>query len=96
MANLTNAALEHWFLILVASLPLYFVSLALYRLYLHPLAKFPGPKLAAVTRRYEAYYDVVKSGAYMFKIGELHEKYGTTRSLYLFASIKCWCYGQIR
>ncbi|GAP82404.1 putative cytochrome P450 [Rosellinia necatrix] len=55
---------------------LYFVTLAVYRLYLHPLARFPGPRLAAVTRWYEGYYDLYQSGQYTFKIAELHKKYG--------------------
>lgn len=42
----------------------------------HPLAKFPGPKLAAATRLYEAYYDVLQGGKYIFQIGELHKQYG--------------------
>lgn len=54
----------------------YLVCLAAYRLYLSPLAKFPGPKLAALTLWYEFYYDVVKGGKYTWKIGELHEQYG--------------------
>ncbi|KAI1101930.1 cytochrome P450 [Jackrogersella minutella] len=53
-----------------------YVTLALYRLYLHPLARIPGPKLAAVTRLYEGYYDLYQSGQYTFKIAELHKQYG--------------------
>ncbi|XXG98776.1 hypothetical protein Hte_005106 [Hypoxylon texense] len=54
-----------------------FVStVVFYRLFLHPLANFPGPKLAAATRGFEAYYDVVRKGQYTFKIAELHKKYG--------------------
>ncbi|KAK2592328.1 hypothetical protein QQS21_009986 [Conoideocrella luteorostrata] len=54
----------------------YLVGLVFYRLVSHPLAGFPGPRLAAVTRYYEAYYDVVCHGQYTFKIAELHRKYG--------------------
>lgn len=56
---------------------IYVLSLIFYRLFLHPLARFPGPKLAAITRYYEAYYDMVQNGQYTFKIAELHNKYGT-------------------
>ena len=55
---------------------IYLVTLFAYRLLFHPLSQFPGPKLAAITRLYEAYYDVVKNGQYTFKIAELHKKYG--------------------
>ncbi|KAK8057947.1 cytochrome P450 [Apiospora saccharicola] len=55
---------------------IYVVTLSVYRLFLHPLARFPGPKLAAVTRYYEAYFDVLQEGQYTFKIAELHKKYG--------------------
>lgn len=47
-----------------------------YSVYLGPLSKFPGPKLAAATLWYECYYDVIKRGRYTFKIKEMHEKYG--------------------
>ena len=62
--------------ILIPSLILYRVLLAIYRLFLSPLSKFPGPALAAVTTLYESYYDIVKGGQYTFKIKELHKKYG--------------------
>ena len=48
----------------------------IYSVYLGPLAKFPGPKLAAATLWYECYYDVVLGGQYTFKIKEFHQKYG--------------------
>ncbi|KAM7217009.1 cytochrome P450 [Rhypophila decipiens] len=54
----------------------YFVSLVFYRLFLHPLASFPGPKRAAATYLYEGYHDVVRNGQYTFRIAELHKKYG--------------------
>ena len=55
---------------------LFFAGVVVYRLFLSPLAKFPGPKLAAVTYLYEGYYDVVKRGKYTFKIRDLHAEYG--------------------
>lgn len=55
---------------------LYQLSLAVYRLFFHPLAKFPGPRLAAATYWYEYYYDVTKLGVYLWKIKELHDIYG--------------------
>jgi hypothetical protein len=49
---------------------------AIYRLYFSPLAKFPGPKLAALTLWYEFYYDVIKRGKFTWKIQQMHQKYG--------------------
>lgn len=57
----------------------YIVTLVFYRLLLHPLAQFPGPKLAAVTRYYEAYFDLIRNGQYTFKIVDLHKRYGEFR-----------------
>ncbi|KAH8732199.1 putative P450 monooxygenase [Phaeosphaeriaceae sp. PMI808] len=68
-------------LIEVASLILtayvvYGLGLAIYRVYLSPLSRYPGPKLAAATLWYEFYYDVVKRGRFAWEIKRMHEKYG--------------------
>lgn len=55
---------------------LYAVSLAVIRLWLSPIAGFPGPKLAAVTFWYEFYYDWVLTGKYYQRIKEIHDEYG--------------------
>ena len=52
------------------------ITRTVYSVYFGPLAKFPGPKLAAATLWYEFYYDMYLKGQYTFKIKELHGKYG--------------------
>ncbi|KAF2109560.1 cytochrome P450 [Lophiotrema nucula] len=46
------------------------------RLFSSPVAKFPGPRLAAATYWVEFYYDIIQGGKYIWKIKEWHEKYG--------------------
>ncbi|OQE44489.1 hypothetical protein PENCOP_c002G01106 [Penicillium coprophilum] len=61
----------------LVALPLGLLALrTVYHLYFHPLSRFPGPKLAAATSLYEFYYDVIKSGMYIWEIERMHEKYG--------------------
>ena len=42
----------------------YLGALAVYRLYLHPLAKFPGPLLAGMTNLYAISYDIPLKTSY--------------------------------
>lgn len=55
---------------------LYIVAVIFYRLVLSPLAKFPGPRLAAATRLYETYYQILGGGTFTWHINDLHDKYG--------------------
>lgn len=57
-------------------LVIYLVGLGVYRLYLSPLAQYPGPKLAALSNWYEFYYDVILQGKFTFHIRDLHKQYG--------------------
>ncbi|KAH8804926.1 trichodiene oxygenase [Xylogone sp. PMI_703] len=42
---------------------------------LHPLAKFPGPRVAGASYIYEMWFDYVLNGKYTFEIARLHEIY---------------------
>lgn len=54
----------------------YYLSLAIYRRFLSPIAGVPGSKLTAVTGWYETYFDVFKGGQFIFEIEKWHLKYG--------------------
>lgn len=67
----------------------YLLGLVVYRLYFHPLAKFPGPKYAAISRWHEYYHEVVRKGQFTFAVQEMHKKYGTLFEAELIFS-DCW------
>ena len=54
----------------------FLVSKSIYRLTLHPLAHFPGPKLAAITKFYGGFYDLRSGTSYVKELPELYRKYG--------------------
>ncbi|KAK4223161.1 cytochrome P450 [Podospora fimiseda] len=64
------------FTLFAAAILTHFISVAIWRLYLSPLAKIPGPKLAGLTFLYEAYYEVILGGQYFKRVAEMHEQYG--------------------
>lgn len=61
---------------LLLSWILYTVLMAVYNLHFHPLAKFPGPKMAAASEWWLAYVEVIKQESLSKKLWELHEQYG--------------------
>lgn len=73
-----SVPLGTFFLLSAALASLFSVSIILYRLLFHPLARFPGPKIAAATYWYEFYFDIIKKpgGQYMYRLQDLHRKYG--------------------
>ncbi|KAF2682097.1 cytochrome P450 [Lentithecium fluviatile CBS 122367] len=50
---------------------------AVYRLYLHPLSHYPGPRLAAIPKPwYERYWNFYQNGLLLFEIDRLHQRLG--------------------
>ncbi|GAB7359126.1 hypothetical protein MBLNU230_g5194t1 [Neophaeotheca triangularis] len=54
---------------------LFLLALAVYRLYFHPLAQYPGPFLARLTSWYDTYHAYIGDKHINFR--QLHEQYGT-------------------
>ena len=72
---------------LVMGFVAYRIGLVIYRLYFHPLAHFPGPKLAGATTLYRAYWQVWKDGEHVTQFTRLHDQYGKLNfSRYRFSS----------
>lgn len=69
------------FQLLLAAGALYSVIkllIVLYRLSpVHPLAKVPGPRIAAATKWYRTYYEAgPRAGRMRYELERLHQKYG--------------------
>lgn len=64
---------------LLVSMLLYQSCVIFYRLFLSRLAKFPGPKLAAASSWYEAFFDL-HNADFPDVLQRLHDKYGESRS----------------
>lgn len=57
----------------------YNAAVVIYRLLLHPLRSFPGPRIAAATYWYETYHDLFVGqfpGQGVYNIERLHKRYG--------------------
>ncbi|KAH8600962.1 cytochrome P450 [Bisporella sp. PMI_857] len=76
VSSLLHELSSHWVLTLILGTITWFSWDVAYRLFLSPLAKFPGPKLAALTGWYETYFDCIKRGRFWVEIEKMHEQYG--------------------
>ncbi|KAL3436984.1 cytochrome P450, partial [Aspergillus tetrazonus] len=74
--ELLRLLLDQPYAVAGAAASVYIASIVIYRLYLSPIAHFPGPRLAALTVMYEFYWEAIRHGQFTFHIGELHKKYG--------------------
>ena len=66
---------------------LYLFCTAIYRLCFHPLAAYPGPKLAALTTWYEIYFDIIDGPRFPWVVEDLHRRYGMYSRLGSFFSL---------
>ncbi|KAJ8062657.1 hypothetical protein OCU04_009179 [Sclerotinia nivalis] len=73
--------------ILGTSILVYCILGVVYRLYFHPLSRFPGPKLPAATQWSEFYYECIQSGRYFVKIAQWHEQYGMSIAQLMLQSV---------
>lgn len=61
---------------IIATALLFIVARWIYRVTLHPLAKFPGPKMAAMTSMYAMSYDLPLKTSYIKQFSKWHKQYG--------------------
>ena len=73
-----NMSVYHNCFAIFATFILYSALIAIYRVFFHPLARFPGPKLAAATKWYEFWFDLMNApgGTFMHEIERMHDVYG--------------------
>ena len=79
MQSLSQQPLLHYPLlpaVLLLFIVVYVLFTVVSRLFLSPLRQFPGPKIAALTFWYQFYHNFFRDGTYVFRIRDMHAKYG--------------------
>ncbi|KAI0015351.1 cytochrome P450 [Xylariomycetidae sp. FL0641] len=72
--HLTEAWMTSWPTLILATVSLYATCRCFYNVYFHPAAKYPGPKLAAISNVWYAYQWI--TGKYPWAIAKAMEQYG--------------------
>jgi hypothetical protein len=75
----TTASVQNVLFALIAAVLTWSSWSAFYNVYLHPLARFPGPKLAAASKYWLFYQEFVKGVSLSDVRDELHAQYGAFR-----------------
>jgi len=74
--------------LLLATIIAFLFCRYIYRIYFHKLSGIPGPKLAAATHLYEAYFNLIGDG-YFKKLIPMHKKYSwSTYYIYIIMITK--------
>ena len=63
---------------------LYCLGVIVYRLTLHPLARFPGPFLCRISSLQQCYYEAILNGKFLERISDYHRRYGKSTRLVPF------------
>ncbi|KAH8899040.1 cytochrome P450 [Thozetella sp. PMI_491] len=74
VSNLDAAALQSITTIVLGAVSVYATARSIYNLYFHPLAQFPGPKIAAISNVWYGYHWL--TGRYPWAIQDALRKYG--------------------
>ena len=77
---LKTVSVQHVFVAVIAIGLAWAFSTAFYNVYCHPLAHFPGPRLAAASKFWLAYQEFVREISLSDIRDELHAKYGAPSS----------------
>lgn len=70
------AALWLWAPLLPVAGLAWVIAKAVYNVYFHPLAGFPGPRMAAATVWWKIHLELVKQESMSLVLWDLHAKYG--------------------
>lgn len=63
-------------LVALAACSLTFAAYAISIFYRSPIARYPGPKAAALSRYWQAFVKLVRGRSFVLELEELHKKHG--------------------